>query len=218
MSSMANLALLELVKLEPQTSIKDIEVLCEDAQKHQVACVCLPPMFVRKAKEVLKDSAVQVSTVAGYPIGYNSIESKLADIVLAILDGTDEIVLTINFTALFNNDWQYLASELNAILPVVNSKNKKLVIDIQSDELTRENLMKCCDLYGIAGVSMIQLNVESLNPLLQEDIIRLVRSSLADAVGVKITLNTKHPKDISYLAGLGVSRIAIKDLNYLTHS
>src|ERR1051326_9092205 len=104
--------------LKPTTLIVDIEKLCSEAMQYNFAAVCVPPPFVKKSKELLKDSEARTATVIGFPFGYSAVESKLAEILLAIVDGADELDVVINLIALKNNDWNYLASEINNIMPV----------------------------------------------------------------------------------------------------
>jgi deoxyribose-phosphate aldolase len=93
--------------LKPTTTVKDVEKLCEEAAQYQFAAVCVPPLFVKKAKEILSGSSTKVATVIGFPFGYSAIEAKVAEVILAIIDGADELDVVINISAIKNNDWQF---------------------------------------------------------------------------------------------------------------
>src|SRR5258706_1466803 len=99
--------------LKPTTTLRDVEKLCSEAADYGFAAVCIPTLFVKKAKEYLYNSTVKVATVIGFPFGYSAIEAKVAEIVLAIIDGVDELDVVINISAIKNNDWQFLANEIN---------------------------------------------------------------------------------------------------------
>jgi deoxyribose-phosphate aldolase len=86
--------------LKPVTVIAQIKNLCAEARQHEFAAVCVPPIFVKKSKELLNGSVVRVATVIGFPFGYSAIEAKLAEILLSIVDGADELDVVINFTAI----------------------------------------------------------------------------------------------------------------------
>ena len=77
--------------LKPTSTWAEIEQLCNEAKMHEFAAVCIPPLFVKKCKEILKDSKVKVATVVGFPFGYSAVEAKLAEILLAMVDGADEL-------------------------------------------------------------------------------------------------------------------------------
>ena len=109
--------------LKPTATWKEIEVLCKEAMEYGFAAVCVPPLYVKKAKEMLANSKVKTATVIGFPFGYCAIEAKVAEIVLAIVDGAEELDMVINISAIKNNDWNFIASEINTIMPII--KNKK---------------------------------------------------------------------------------------------
>src|SRR5687768_16514546 len=101
--------------LKPTTTIAEVEKVCTEAREHRFTAVCIPPLFVKQAKQFLLGSSVKVAKVIGFPFGYSAIEAKVAEIVLAIIDGVDELNVVINISAIKNNDWQFLASEINTI-------------------------------------------------------------------------------------------------------
>ena len=197
----------EYTLLQPGTTLKEIEQLCKKAIEDNVAAVCLPPLLVEKAKSFTSGSAVRIATVIGYPYGYSVIESKVAEIIMAMVDGADELDMVINMTALKNNDWQYLATELNTILPIVRKKEKTIKIIIETGLLSDDEIIKCCDLYGIAGVDYLVLStgVEAKSPTAR--LVGLVRSQLADAVNVKVNRPFKNDKEINEFREAGASRI-----------
>lgn len=170
--------------LAATTTIAQVEEVCEEARKMGFPKVCVPPLFIKKAKEFLGGAEVAVSTVIGFPLGYSAVEAKLAEIVLAILDGVDEVDVMCNLAALKNNDWQYLAQELNAIMPVVKGKGKIFKIIIETGDLTESEMIKCCDLYGISGIDyLVSATGFSARGSSRNDI-QLLRSHLANAVKI----------------------------------
>lgn len=142
--------------LKPTTLISDIEKLCAEAIQYQFAAVCVPPNFVKKAKSLTAASAVKVATVIGFPFGYSAVESKIAEIVLAMVDGADELDVVCNISAIKNKDFTYIANEINHIMPIVKSKGKTIKVIIESGILTDEEIIACCDIYGAAGIDFLK--------------------------------------------------------------
>jgi deoxyribose-phosphate aldolase len=171
--------------LKPTTTIAEIEKLCTEAKQYKFAAVCVPPLFVKKAKELIDGTDVKVATVIGFPFGYSATEAKLAETILAMVDGADELDMVINIAALKNNDWQYLAFELNTIMTVIRSKNKVIKIIIESGILTDDEIMKCCDLYGAAGVDFMKTSTGYAEKGASVHAVALMRRHLADAVKIK---------------------------------
>ena len=193
--------------LKPTTTIADVEKLCAEAKQYQFAAVCVPPLFVKKAKELLNESTVKVATVVGFPFGYSAIEAKVAELVLAIIDGADELDMVINISAIKNNDWQFLASEINAILPIVKNKNKIIKIIIESGILTDDEIIKCCDLYGAAGVDFMKTSTGYAEKGATVEAVQLMRKHLADNIRIKASGGIKTYAFAKQLVAAGADRL-----------
>lgn len=171
--------------LKPTTLITDIEKLCNEAKAYDFAAVCVPPPFVKLAKQLLEGSNTKTATVIGFPFGYSAIEAKIAEILLAMIDGADELDMVINLIALKNNDWQYLANEINHVMPVVKQKNKIIKIIIESGVLTDDEIIKCCDLYGAAGIDYLKTSTGYAEKGATIEAVQLFRKHLPDQVKIK---------------------------------
>ncbi|MDQ2752816.1 MAG: 2-deoxyribose-5-phosphate aldolase, partial [Bacteroidota bacterium] len=77
--------------LKPTTTVTDIEKLCHEAIRFGFAAVCIPPPLIKKAKEITAKTNVKTATVIGFPFGYSAVEAKIAEVLLAMVDGVDEL-------------------------------------------------------------------------------------------------------------------------------
>ena len=193
--------------LKPTTTMGDVEKICAEAMKYQFAAVCVPPLYVKKAKKLLGDSSIKVATVIGFPFGYAAIEAKVAELVLAIIDGADELDMVINISAIKNNDWQFLANEINAILPIVKNKNKLIKVIIESGILTDGEIIKCCDLYGAAGVDFLKTSTGYAEKGATVEAVQLMRKHLADNVRIKASGGIKNYQFAKQLIDAGANRL-----------
>lgn len=193
--------------LKPTTLLTDIEKLCNEAKQYQFVAVCVPPLFVKKALSFLLGTNVKVATVIGFPFGYAAIEAKVAETILAIIDGVDELDVVVNISAIKNNDWQFLANELNAILPIVRSKNKVIKIIIECGVLTNEEIIKCCDLYGAAGVDFMKTSTGYAEKGATVEAVQLLRKHLADNIQIKASGGIKTYIFAQQLIAAGATRL-----------
>ena len=198
---------IEHTSLKPTTTIEAIELLCNEAKQYKFAAVCVPPLFVKKAKEFTIGTDVKVATVIGFPFGYSAVEAKLAEIVLAIIDGADELDIVINIAALKNNDWQYLAHEINSILPVTKKKARTIKVIIESGVLTNGEIIKCCDLYGLAGVDFLQTSSGFAEEGATIAAVKIIRKHLADMVSIKASGNINNYTFATELLAAGATRL-----------
>jgi deoxyribose-phosphate aldolase len=193
--------------LKPTTLVTDIEKLCAESMEYGFAAVCVPPLFVKKAKALVGGSTVKVATVIGFPFGYSAIEAKVAETVLAILDGADELDMVINISAVKNKDWQFLASEINAVMPFIRKGNKRIKIIIESGILTDEEIITCCDIYGAAGVDFMKTSTGYAEKGASVAAVQLMRTHLADAVKIKASGGIKTYSFAEELIKAGADRL-----------
>lgn len=193
--------------LKPTALISDIEQLCSEAKQYSFAAVCVPPPFVKLAKQLLQGSVVKTATVIGFPFGYSAIEAKIAEIVLAMMDGADELDVVINLIALKNTDWAYLANELNHIMTVVKSKGKVVKIIIESGILTHDEIIKCCDLYGAAGIDYLKTSTGYAEKGASVETVALMRRHLADNVQIKASGGIRTYEFAKQLIDAGATRL-----------
>ena len=193
--------------LRPTTTIADVEQLCADAKEYSFAAVCVPPLFVKKAKALTEGSAVKVATVIGFPFGYSAIEAKVAEIVLAIVDGADELDMVINISAVKNKDWQFLANEINTVMPVIRSKGKAIKVIIESGILTDEEIITCCDIYGAAGVDYMKTSTGYAEKGASVEAVALMRKHLPDTIKIKASGGIKTYSFARDLVNAGANRL-----------
>ena len=193
--------------LKPTTTLPDVEKVCEEALQYHFAAVCVPPLYVKKVKEIVNNSPVKVATVIGFPLGYGAIESKIAEIVLAIVDGADELDMVVNISAIKNNDWNFIAGEINTIMPVVKNKNKIIKVIIESGILTDEEIIKCCDMYGLAGVDYVKTSTGYAEKGATIHAVRLIKAHLANHVKIKASGGIKTYSFAKELIEAGAARI-----------
>ncbi len=193
--------------LKPTCLVADIEKLCAEAKQYDFAAVCVPPNFVKLAKEKLADSTVQVATVIGFPFGYSATEAKIAEIILAMVDGADELDVVANIAAIKNGDWSAIADEINHIMPIIRSKNKVVKIIIESGVLTDDEIIKCCDIYGIAGIDYLKTSTGYAEKGASVEAVKLFRKHLPDQVQIKASGGIRDYATAQLMIDAGATRI-----------
>jgi deoxyribose-phosphate aldolase len=193
--------------LKSTTLIADIEKLCAEARQYDFAAVCVPPNFVKKAKSLLEGTAVKVATVIGFPFGYSAVEAKIAETVLAMVDGADELDVVVNISAIKNGDWVYLANEINHIMPVIKSKNKIIKIIIESGVLTDDEIIKCCELYGVAGIDYLKTSTGYAEKGATIEAVKLFRLHLPEHVQIKASGGIRDHVFAQHLIDAGATRL-----------
>ena len=198
---------IEHTLLKPTATWPEIANLCKEAMEYGFAAVCVPPLYVKKATELLTNSEVKTATVIGFPFGYSAIEAKVAEIVLAIVDGADELDMVVNISAIKNEDWTFIANEINTIMPIVKNKNKVIKVIIESGVLTDDEIIKCCDIYGAAGVDYVKTSTGYAEKGASIHAVQLIRTHLSDAVKIKASGGIKSYSFAKELINAGANRL-----------
>ena len=193
--------------LKPTTLVADIEKLCAEAVQYGFAAVCVPPNFVKTVKAMLAGTPVKVATVIGFPFGYSAVESKIAEIILAVVDGADELDVVANISAIKNADWAYLANELGHILPIVRSKEKVIKVIIESGILTDDEIIKCCELYGVAGIDYLKTSTGYAEKGATIEAVQLFKKHLPSNVQIKASGGIRDYAFASALIAAGATRL-----------
>jgi len=126
---------------------------------------------------------------------------------LAIIDGADELDVVINISAIKNNDWQFLANEINAILPIIKNKHKVIKVIIESGILTDEEIIRCCDLYGAAGVDFMKTSTGYAEKGATVAAVQLMRKHLSNKVRIKASGGVKTYAFAQSLIAAGADRL-----------
>lgn len=193
--------------LKPTTTQADIIKLCTEALENNFAAVCVPPLFVKMAKQMVTNTTVKVATVIGFPFGYSAIEAKVAEIILAIIDGADELDVVINISAIKNNDWQFLANEINTLMHIIRKQQKVIKIIIESGILTNAEIIKCCDLYGAAGVDFLKTSTGYAELGATIEAVVLIRKHLTNSIKIKASGGIKSYTFAKQLIAAGADRL-----------
>ena len=145
--------------LKQTSTWEDIKIICDDAMKYEVASVCIPPSFVKKAKEYVGDK-MQVCTVIGFPNGYNTTAVKVYETKDAISNGADEIDMVINLGMLKENRLVEIEEEIKAIKEACGEKILKVIIE--TCLLTEEEKIARCKCVTNAKADYITLHQQHL--------------------------------------------------------
>jgi len=193
--------------LKPTATRADIEQLCNEAMSQRFAAVCVPPYYVSAAKKVLAATDVKVATVIGFPFGYNTTPSKLAEIQYAIADGADEFDIVHNIAALKNKDYNYLADELMALTSSLRFHKKIIKVIIESGILSDEEIIKCCELYSDSGIDYMKTSTGYAEAGASVHTVALMRAHLPEGMGIKASGGIRTFAFAKELIDAGATRI-----------
>ena len=131
----------------------EIKEILDDAMKYQAASACIPPFFVKKAKEYVGDR-LAICTVIGFPNGYHTTKVKVYEAKNALENGADEIDMVINIGLLKDKKYDLLCEEIEKIHQLCDGKILKVIIE--TCLLTEEEKITMCEIVTKSGAEYIK--------------------------------------------------------------
>ena len=94
--------------------------------------VVVSPTYVPLAKEILADTNIKVSSVIGFPLGFEDSESKIAEAETLLAKGADELEVVVNLSHLKDKKYELIGKELEEIKKVMGDKILKANIEVKA--------------------------------------------------------------------------------------
>ena len=183
---------------------EDIRAICDDGLKYKTASVCIPPSYVKRAKEYVGDS-LKICTVIGFPNGYSTTAVKLFETEDALKNGADEIDMVINIGELKAGNYAVVEGEIRAIKSVC--KDKVLKVIVETCLLTKEEKIKMCEIVTASGADYIKTSTGfSKSGATFEDIM-LFKEHVGDGVKIKAAGGISSIEDAERFISLGADRL-----------
>lgn len=190
--------------LDQCATMKDIETLCDAAQKYHFASVCVQPYYVPLAKAPLKDSNILVTTVVGFPMGMNTTSTKAYEAIEAVNNGADEIDVVMNIGAIKNQDFDYVKEEMEELRDALDGKTLKVIIEVGL--LSKEEIIKMTELCNETFVHFIKTSTGYF-PTGTVDTVRLIQEYKNDVLEIKAAGGIKTEAQVIEYIEAGATRI-----------
>lgn len=193
-----------------QTSTwEQIQALIDDALFYHTASVCIPPCYVKLAKEYVGDR-LAICTVIGFPNGNHTTESKKFETKNALENGADEIDMVINVGALKAKNYDYVLNEIKELKQICNEKILKVIIE--TCLLTDEEKIKMCELVTEAKADYIKTSTGFSTGGATFDDVKLFAEHVGPNVKIKAAGGISSFDDGEKFIELGASRLGTSRL------
>lgn len=132
---------------------EDIRKLCDEAVEYGTASVCIPPSYVKRAKEYVGDK-MAVCTVIGFPNGYNTTAAKEFETKDALAAGADEIDMVINLGWVKDGRYDLVEQEIRILKAACGDKILKVIIE--TCLLSEDEKIRMCQVVTDAGADYLK--------------------------------------------------------------
>lgn len=115
--------------LKPETTSDQVRTLCEEAVEFGFASVCVPPVFVPLAADLLYGSGVAAGTVVGFPFGYVSAAVKVFEAAHAVAAGATELDMVTHLGAALDDRLPDIEEEIRQVVEAAKGAVVKVIIE-----------------------------------------------------------------------------------------
>ena len=190
--------------LAPESTWDQIRGICDDGIRYHTASVCIPPSFVKQAKEYVGDK-LAICTVIGFPNGYNTTAVKVFETRQAVAEGADEIDMAINIGMLKERNTDGVLDEMRQIRKACEGKILKVIIE--TCLLTDEEISLMCDLVVQSGADYIKTSTGFSKEGATFHAVELMKAGVGDKAKVKAAGGISSLEDAEKFIELGADRL-----------
>ena len=188
-----------------QTSTwEQIKEILDDGMKYETASACIPPSFVKRAKEYVKES-LPICTVIGFPNGYNTTAVKVFETEEAVKNGADEIDIVINMGDLKDKKYDIILNEIKDIHKACKGKILKVIIE--TCLLTEDEKIKMCEIVTESGAEYIKTSTGFSTAGATFEDVELMNKYVGKNVKIKAAGGIASLEDAQKFMSLGAERL-----------
>jgi deoxyribose-phosphate aldolase len=193
--------------LRPELDDAFVEDGCRLAAEYDVASVCVPPVHVPRAAAILAATDVKVGTVVGFPHGYATTETKVAETRQALAAGATEIDMVIQIGALKSGRDADVQADIQAVVDVAHQAGAIVKVIFENAYLTDDEKVRACHLTEAAGGDFVKTSTGFAPSGATHDDLRLMRANTSSHIGVKAAGGVRTLDALLEVMALGTTRI-----------
>ena len=201
------LSMVDHTLLKQESTWEQIKSLCDDAIKYNTASVCIPPSFVRQAKEYMIEQGANIAicTVIGFPNGYNTTNVKWFETKDAVINGADEIDMVINIGWLKDKRYDDILNEIDKVKEACDGRILKVIIE--TCLLTDEEKVKMCEIVSESQADYIKTSTGFSKGGATFEDVKLMEEHMISTKKIKAAGGISSIADAQKFIELGASRL-----------
>ncbi|MCP2732438.1 deoxyribose-phosphate aldolase [Limnofasciculus baicalensis] len=195
--------LIDHALLNPTATPEQVEKWCQQADRYGFAAVCIYPIYVKQATELLRGRKPKVCTVIGFPSGANTSATKLYEAQEAVENGATELDVVINLGALKTGNTDKLYQEIAQICEETGQTVKAI---LETNLLTDAEKQLATEICMDAGVQFIKTSTGFHGGATVADV-QLLKKITRGQIGIKASGGIRTIEQAFDLVIAGATRL-----------
>jgi deoxyribose-phosphate aldolase len=198
-------SIIDQTLLQPTAREDQVRIFCEEAVALGFASICIAPIWVDLAAKVARTTEVRVCTVAGFPLGFETIEGKVRTMQAALETGADEIDYVVNLGAVKGENYSLVAAEMEAMRR--GAQNAVVKVILETGYLTKNEKKHLCELAVSTGLDFVKTST-GFGPSGASVVeVKLLAEYGQGRIKVKAAGGIRTIEDLEAMVGAGAHRI-----------
>ena len=193
--------------LNPSLTAEELEEGCRVGLDYKCGSVCIMPYYLKRCAEILKGSTVKASTTIGFPHGGHSTATKMAEAMLALQDGAEELDMVVNISKVLSGDWDYVCEEIEAVTGLIHLSGQKVKVIFENCYLEDEHKIRLCQICEEARVDWVKTSTGYGSGGATDEDLKLMREHSSDHVQVKAAGGVRTLDRLLEVRAIGVTRV-----------
>lgn len=197
--------LIDSTMLLPTITEKDITGLSNDAVLYNFKTVAVPPCWISNCSKLLKNTPVGITAPVGFPFGYSSTKSKVAETINAIKDGATEIDMVMNISLLKSRKYGEVQQEIKQVIKAASGRIVKVIIE--TCYLTTEEKIDIAELIAETGADFVKTSTGFGPNGSSEEDIRILKRTLGNRIQIKAAGGIRSLEQVRNVIMAGATRV-----------
>lgn len=194
--------------LKPNVDWSKVKQVCEEAVSYDFRGCCIPPIYLKKAKEVLSTGRTRLVAVVGFPLGYSLGEIKVAEVERCIQQGADDVDMVMNISLFKSGETDAVRKEIERAAEIAHSYGAVLKVIIETSLLTPSEIVKASELVVAAGADFVKTNTGfGARGVVPSDVMLIKKATAHSGVKIKAAGGIRTALDALLYVSLGADVI-----------
>ena len=199
--------MIDHTNLHADATDADMKKLCDEARENHFRMVAINPAQVKRCKEFLKDTDVHVGAAIAFPLGQETLATKVYSVKDAIGNGADEIDYVTNITELKEGNYSYIEEEMRRIAEICRESNVISKVIFENCYLTKEEIKIVAQIAKKVKPDFIKTSTGFGPSGAKVEDVALMKSVVGDDVLVKAAGGIRTYEQFMEMVNAGASRI-----------
>lgn len=200
-------AMFDHTQLAADATEEMMKKLCDEAREIGTAMVAINPYWVPFCKEQLKGTSVHVGAAIGFPLGQNTLATKLFETRDSLEEGADEIDYMINQSKVKAGDWDYIEKEMREITEISHEFNTPCKVIFENCNLTKDEIRKIAEIAKKVGIDYVKTSTGKGKGGATVEDVKLMKDTVGDTCKVKAAGGIRDWETCRAMIEAGAERI-----------